>query len=73
MGRDMRLIDEWKSAWRYMSVQANAIGGAITVGYVSLYDKLKDNFPPKYMVAITAVVFILGIVGRLVSQQPKDK
>tara|TARA_R110000868_G_C10972514_1_gene770261 strand:+ start:1838 stop:2050 length:213 start_codon:yes stop_codon:yes gene_type:complete len=69
----MRLIEEWKSAWRYLSVQANALGGAITVGYASMYDHLKENFPPKYMAAITAAVFVLGIIGRLVSQQPKDK
>jgi phosphoribosylformylglycinamidine (FGAM) synthase-like enzyme len=69
----MKLINEWRKCWKFFSVQANALGGAITVGYVSLYDKLKDNFPAKYMVAITAAVFILGIIGRLVSQQPKDK
>jgi len=69
----MKLIDEWKSAWRYLSVQANALGSAMAIGYASMYDHLKENFPPKYMMAITAAVFALGIIGRLVSQQLKDK
>lgn len=69
----MKLIDEWKSAWRYLSVQANAIGSAMAIGYASMYDHLKENFPPEYMAGITAIVFVLGIIGRLVSQQPKDK
>lgn len=67
----MRLIDEWKVCYRYLSVQANGIGAAMMVGYSSMYEQLKENFPPKYMAAITAAVFILGIIGRLVSQEKK--
>ncbi len=68
----MKLIDEWKSAWKFLSVQANSIGAAMAVGYASMYEQLKENFPPKYVAAITAAVFILGIVGRVVSQNKDD-
>jgi len=68
----MTLIEEWKQCWRLLSVQANAIGSAMAVGYASMYDQLKESFPPKYMMAITAAVFILGIIGRVVAQKPKD-
>ncbi len=68
----MNLIDEWRVCYKYMSVQANAIGTALAVGYTSLYDQLKDNFPPRVMAAVTAAVFILGIIGRVVSQTKPD-
>jgi len=68
----MNLIDDWKSCLRLFSVQANTIGLAMTAAYSAMYEQLKDNFPPKIMAAVTAAVFVLGIVGRLVSQTPKD-
>lgn len=69
----MNLIEDWKAAWKYLSVQANSIGLAISAAYAGLYDQLKADFPPKYMAALTGLVFVLGIVGRVVSQTPKDE
>ncbi len=68
----MNLIADWKAGWKLLSVQANSIGAAIAVTYASMYEQLKDTLPPQYMAGITAAVFVLGIVGRLVSQTPKD-
>lgn len=68
----MTLIDEWKTCWKYLSVQANAIGVAISTGYAAMYDQLKEAFPPAYMAGLTGAVFLLGIVGRVVSQTKKD-
>ncbi len=69
----MKLIDDWHKCWTYLSIQCNGIGVAICATYGALYDELKDNFPPKYMAALTASVFVLGIIGRVVSQAPKDE
>lgn len=68
----MSLIDNWKSCLRFFSVQANTLGIAITATYGALYDELKGNFPPKWMAILTAGVFVLGILGRVISQTPKD-
>lgn len=67
----MNLIPEWRSAVKFFSVQANAIGAAMGATYLSMYDKLKADLPPKYMIALTVGVFIAGIVCRVISQQPK--
>lgn len=64
----MKLIEDWRSAWKFLSVQAQAIGVAISSTYAVLYDQLKDNFPPKYMLVLTGAVFLLGIAGRVISQ-----
>ena len=64
----MKLIEEWKQGWAFLSVQANAIGVALAATYGSMYETLKDTFPPKWMAGITAGIFILGIVARLTKQ-----
>lgn len=69
----MSLIEDWKKCWKWMSIQANTLGVAISGTYAALYDEVKANFPAKYMLTLTAVVFLAGIVGRLISQTPKDK
>ena len=68
----MNLIEDWKAAWKLLSVQANTIGIAVSGTYMTLYDHLKDTFPPKVMAAITGAVFLFGIIGRLVLQTPKE-
>lgn len=68
----MTLIDDWHKCWKLLSVQANAIGSAAAVGYASMYEQLKETFPPQWMAALTAAIFALGIVGRVVSQQKPD-
>lgn len=68
----MNLIEDWKACLRWFSVQANLIGVGITTTYAAMYSELKADFPPKMMAAVTAGVFVLGIIGRLISQTPKD-
>jgi formate/nitrite transporter FocA (FNT family) len=68
----MRLVSDWKKCWKWFSVQAGVIGSSMSIGYVSMYAQLKENFPPKYMMLVTAVVFALGVVGRVISQDKKD-
>lgn len=65
----MNLIPEWRKAWRMFSVQAQAIGVALCAGYVQMYDQLKETFPPAWMAGITACIFAVGIVGRVVKQE----
>lgn len=64
----MKLIDEWRSAWRFFSVQANAIGLAFATTYTAMYDTLKEALPPQWMGGITMTIFVGGIVARMVSQ-----
>lgn len=64
----MKLIPEWRKAWRMFSVQAQAIGVALCASYVQMYDQLKETIPPAWMAALTAGIFAIGIVGRVVKQ-----
>ena len=67
----MKLIDEWHQAWKYLSVQANVLGGAMASAYATFYPQLKETISPTTMGYLTGAVFVLGIVGRVISQQPK--
>lgn len=64
----MKLIPEWRKAWRMFSVQAQAIGVALCATYVQMYDQLKETFPPAWMAGLTAAIFAVGILGRVIKQ-----
>lgn len=68
----MRLIDEWRTAWKFLSVQANVLGGAMASAYATFYPQLKDTISPAAMGYLTGAVFALGVIGRVISQQPKE-
>jgi len=75
----MKLIHEWKSAWRYWSVKINAIGLAV-MGYLwfdpSAVLYVVSMMPPSVSVLlpdnaetiIGALFFALAMISRLVVQ-----
>lgn len=65
----MRLIDEWRSAWRWFSCQAMALAAAVQGGWAALPDDMKEHLPAWIATAATIAVLVLGIGGRLVKQE----
>lgn len=64
----MRLVAGWKQAWRWFSVHALILAGAIPVVWASLPDDMKASIPPDVLATITGVVAALGVIGRLFVQ-----
>ncbi|HBZ4253129.1 hypothetical protein [Raoultella planticola] len=64
----MKLVDDWKSAWRWFSMHALVLAGIIPTVWAELPTDLKTAIPPGAMGTITAVIAACGVVGRLVSQ-----
>ncbi|EPJ4017170.1 DUF7940 domain-containing protein [Klebsiella pneumoniae] len=64
----MKLVDDWKSAWRWFSMHALVLAGIIPTVWAELPPDLKTTIPPGAMSTITAVIAACGVVGRLVSQ-----
>lgn len=64
----MKLVDDWKSAWRWFSMHALVLAGIIPTVWAELSPDLKTAIPPGAMGAITAVIAACGVVGRLVNQ-----
>lgn len=64
----MRLVEEWKSAWRWFSLQAMVLVAAIQAAWAALPDDLKQHFPPRLVAAVSITLLLLGVGGRLVKQ-----
>jgi len=68
----MKLIDEWRHAWKFLSVHALVLAGAIPAVWAELPEDLKSSIPPGAMSTVTVVIAICGIAGRLVSQSKNN-
>lgn len=64
----MKLIDNWKKAYRMISVQAMVIATAIQGTWVLVPEDLKTSIPPTIVQWITMGLLAFGIIGRLIDQ-----
>jgi hypothetical protein len=65
----MMLVEEWRSAWRWFSLQAMALTAAIQAAWAAMPDDIKSHFPEKLVMAVSVGLLLLGIGGRLVRQE----
>lgn len=68
----MKLIDNWRQAWRFVSVQAMALALALQGVWINLPDDLRALIPDKLALSITAGILVLGLIGRLIQQRGAD-
>ena len=64
----MRLVKNAKSAWRWYSVQAMGWAAALQGAWLMLPPDMAATVPAWLVQAMTAVLLVSGIVGRLVDQ-----
>ena len=65
----MKLIEGWKSAYRFISVQAMVVAGAIQGAWLFVPDDLRASIPQTWMQGITLALMVMGVAGRLVKQK----
>ena len=63
----MRLVPDAKKAWRWYSVQAMGLAAALQGAWLALGD-MQSRIPEWGVDALTVVILLSGIVGRLVPQ-----
>jgi uncharacterized membrane protein len=63
------LVQEWKQAWRWFSMQAMAATVAVQMVWAGLPDDLKRHLPEKLVAALSLGLLLVGIMGRLVRQK----
>ncbi len=63
-----RLVENWKEAWRWFSLQAMALVVAVQGAWAAMPDDLKQHFPSWLVTALSVSLLLLGIGGRLVRQ-----
>ena len=68
----MKLIDNWRQAWRFVSVQAMALALTLQGEWINLPDDQRAHIPDKVALSITAGILVLGLIGRLFQQRGAD-
>lgn len=68
----MKLIANWRKAYRMLSIQAMAFATAIQGAWMFIPEDMKATIPPTVVQWVTMGLLAFGIVGRLVDQ-PKVK
>lgn len=64
----MTLVENVKDSWKWISVQAMTLAGALQGAWLYIPEDLKANVPHNLVNGITLVLLVAGIAGRLVKQ-----
>ena len=67
------LVDDWRRAWTWLSVQTMAIASAALLAWAAFPDDLKAVLPPRIVQVAAGVLLVLGIAGRVVNQKGGQK
>jgi uncharacterized protein YecE (DUF72 family) len=65
----MKLVDDARSAWRWFSVQAMVLAGAVQMIWLQLPPDLKASVPDAWITYGTIALLVVGTFGRLVDQK----
>jgi len=65
----MKLVHDWKQVWRWHSTWIAGLLAAIPVAWVAMPPDLKRSVPDEWLPAISGIVFLAFIVGRLRAQK----
>lgn len=68
----MKLVDDWKQAWKWLSVNCMAVAAAIQGAWISLSDDIRSELPQYAIHIATIAILVAGIGGRLIQQNKKD-
>jgi hypothetical protein len=63
-----RIVDDWRQAWRWLSVQAMAAAVLFPTVLGTLPERYQNSIPDRWVLRITIALIIIGIAGRLFKQ-----
>lgn len=64
----MKLVDNWKDAWKWFSVQALAVIVALPFVWASLPADIKGFLPDGAEPWVLVVIAVAGVLGRVIDQ-----
>lgn len=64
----MKLVDEWKQCWKWLSVHCMTLGAAIQGAWLYIPEDMKQSMPPQLVTVVTIALLALGVFGRLIKQ-----
>ncbi len=67
----IRLVDDWKRAWRWVSVNCMVLAAAIQGAWVYVPDDMRESLPHNLVSGLTICVLVLGVIGRICKKEDK--
>ena len=68
----MKLVPDWRRAWRWFSVQALTVSAAAPAAWLAVPDDMRAAVPAEWLAAAGVALGVLGLMGRLVDQGGGD-
>lgn len=68
----MRLVPDARKGWRWWSVRAMALNGAVLTTWLALPADLKSEIPDWIVTSTALATAVAGIVGRFIDQGGRD-
>lgn len=68
----MKLDPNWRQCWRWISVHCMTLALAVQGAWLAVPDDLRALVPAWAGYAVTAVLLVAGIAGRLINQGAHD-
>ena len=68
----MKLIDNWKDAWKWLSVHCMVLAGSIQGAWLYIPDDMRQSIPSKLVTGLTIGLLMLGVIARLIKQGGND-
>ena len=65
----MKVVPDWKEAWKWYSVQGPVLGLAAIATWAMLPDEFKNSYTPLQLQIAGACLFVFIIGGRIVDQK----
>lgn len=69
----IRLVEDWRKAYKWFSVHVMAWGAVVLAAYLEAPAELKAAVPPELLNKISIAMLILGVVVRLLKQGSKEE
>lgn len=66
------LVSDWRKAWKWLSVQANILNASFLATWAMLPEKFQNALPISTVIGIAVALLVLGTVGRVIDQTPKE-
>ena len=68
-GKRMKLVTNWKSAWKWFSVQFVAAAGAVQLSVLAFPDTVRAWLPDWLTHVLAMALLAAAVLGRLVDQK----
>ena len=64
----MKIVSDWKQAWKWFSVQAFVVIALLPMVWAELPQDVKAMLPPEWRPWVFSIIALAGVLGRVKDQ-----